>query len=155
LTCARFSAKLHTFADAAVPGIGCIVGRPSASADLVSVGEISQEACVRHLYRWAAGAAAASLFAVGGTALASGATPEQRAGAYLAANCANCHGTSGKAVGAMPSLAGQNKEYIALQMRAFRDGQRPATIMHQLTKGYSDAQIDAIAAHFARQPAAR
>jgi cytochrome c553 len=40
-------------------------------------------------------------------------------------------------------------------MRAFRDGQRPATIMHQLSKGYSDAQIDAIAAHFARQPAAR
>lgn len=110
---------------------------------------------MRHLLRWAAGAAAASLFAVGGTALAAGATPEQRAGAYLAANCANCHGTNGRAVGAMPSLAGQNKEYIALQMRAFRDGQRPATIMHQLAKGYTDAQIDAIAAHFASRPAAR
>jgi cytochrome c553 len=52
-------------------------------------------------------------------------------------------------------LAGQRKETIAAQMRAFRDGRRPATIMHQLSKGYSDAQIDAIAAHIASQPAAR
>jgi cytochrome c553 len=146
---------LHIFADAAMSGIGRVAGRPSAPVDLVSVGEISQEVCVRHLHRWAAGAAAVSLFTVGSSALASGATPEQRAGAYLAANCANCHGTNGRAVGAMPSLAGQNKEYIALQMRAFRDGQRPATIMHQLAKGYTDAQIDAIAAHFASRPAAR
>ena len=106
-------------------------------------------------HRWIAALPAAGFALCAGVALASGTTPEQRAGAYLAANCANCHGTTGKSVGAMPSLAGQNKEYIALQMRAFRDGQRPATIMHQLSKGYSDAQIDAIAAHFARQPAAR
>ena len=90
---------------------------------------------------------------VGGVALAN--PMEQRAGAYLAANCANCHGTNGNAVGAMPSLAGQRKETIAAQMRAFRDGRRPATIMHQLSKGYSDEQIDLIAAHFSRQPIAR
>jgi cytochrome c553 len=36
-------------------------------------------------------------------------------------------------------------------MRAFRDGKRPATIMHQIAKGYTDAQIDAVAEHFARQ----
>jgi cytochrome c553 len=73
----------------------------------------------------------------------------------VAANCANCHGTNGIAKGAMPSLAGQKREYIVEQMRAFRDGKRPATVMHQLSKGYTDAQIDAIADHFARQPAAR
>jgi len=55
----------------------------------------------------------------------------------------------------MPSLAGQKPEYIVEQMRAFRDGKRPATIMHQLAKGYSDAQIESVAAFFARQPAAR
>ena len=75
--------------------------------------------------------------------------------AYLAANCANCHGTSGNAKGAMPSLAGQPKATIVEQMKAFRDGKRPATIMHQLSKGYTDAQIEAIADHFSRQPAAR
>ena len=77
------------------------------------------------------------------------------AGRYVAANCANCHGTNGIAKGAMPSLAGQKKDYIVEQMRAFRDGKRPATLMHQLAKGYSDAQIEAVAEFFARQPAAR
>ena len=36
-------------------------------------------------------------------------------------------------------------------MRAFRDGKRPATVMHQIAKGYTDAQIDAMAAWFAAQ----
>ena len=74
---------------------------------------------------------------------------------YIAANCANCHGTRGASKGAMPSLGGQKKEEIATKMRAFRDGTRPATLMHQIAKGYTDAQIDAIADHFARQPVAR
>lgn len=69
---------------------------------------------------------------------------------YLAANCANCHGTQGKSAGAMPSLAGQPAAYLGEQMRAFRDGKRPATIMHQLAKGYTDEQIDALAGYFSR-----
>jgi cytochrome subunit of sulfide dehydrogenase len=72
--------------------------------------------------------------------------------AYLAANCANCHGTVGNAQG-MPSLAGLKADYISEQMRTFRDGKRPATIMHQLAKGYTDAQIDLIAGYFAAQTA--
>ena len=69
----------------------------------------------------------------------------------LAATCTQCHGTEGRAVPGetMVRLAGLPKDYIAAQMRAFRDGQRPATVMHQLAKGYTDAQIDALAAYFA------
>ena len=69
----------------------------------------------------------------------------------LAATCANCHGTDGRAVAgqAMPALAGLPKDSIVTQMRAFRDGSRPATVMHQIAKGYNDAQIDAIATYFA------
>ncbi len=78
-------------------------------------------------------------------------TPDTKAGAYLAANCANCHGTTGTSQGAMPSLAGREAAYIIDQMRQFRDGKRTATIMHQLSKGYSDEQIAAIAAYFAAQ----
>jgi len=74
---------------------------------------------------------------------------------YLAGNCANCHGTTGNAKGSMPSLAGQKKDFIVDQMKAFRDGKRPATIMHQLAKGYTDAQIELIADYFARQSPAR
>jgi len=70
---------------------------------------------------------------------------------YVAANCANCHGTNGVARGGMPSLAGQKKEQIAARVREFRDGKRAATVMHQIAKGYSEAQIDAIAEQIARQ----
>ena len=70
-----------------------------------------------------------------------------------AATCSACHGTDGKALagGAMVRLAGLEAPYIAEQMRAFRDGKRPATVMHQIAKGYNDAQIDALAAFFAAQ----
>ena len=71
----------------------------------------------------------------------------------LAAGCAICHGTEGKAAPGAPviPLAGLPREHIATQMRAFRDGQRPATVMHQIAKGYTDAQIDAMAAWFSSQ----
>ena len=75
--------------------------------------------------------------------------------AYLAGNCANCHGTTGNAKGGMPSLAGQPKAYLIEQMRAFRDGKRTGTIMPQLAKGYTDSQVEAIADYFSRESAAR
>jgi cytochrome subunit of sulfide dehydrogenase len=69
----------------------------------------------------------------------------------LAATCANCHGTEGVAVPgeAMARLAGLPKDYIVAQMLAFREGKRPATVMHQITKGYSNEQIEALASYFA------
>lgn len=71
----------------------------------------------------------------------------------LAATCANCHGTNGKATdgSAVVTLAGMQKNYIVTQMKAFQTGARPATIMHQLAKGYSDQQIDQVATYFAAQ----
>jgi cytochrome subunit of sulfide dehydrogenase len=71
----------------------------------------------------------------------------------LAATCANCHGTNGKATegSAVVTLAGMEKSYIVAQLKAFQSGVRPATIMHQLAKGYSDQQIEQIATYFAVQ----
>jgi sulfide dehydrogenase cytochrome subunit len=79
---------------------------------------------------------------------------QDNSGRNLAAACAICHGTQGKpaAGSALIPLAGLPRDHIATQMRAFRDGQRPATVMHQIAKGYSDAQIDALAAWYAAQP---
>ncbi len=73
--------------------------------------------------------------------------------ASLAATCAACHGTLGKATLGSPvvSLAGLSKDYIVAQMAAFKSGARPATVMHQLSKGYSEAQIASIATYFAAQ----
>lgn len=97
----------------------------------------------------------AALGVLSGWAHAQDADANARAARYLAANCANCHGTTGNAQGAMPSLAGQPKAYMVDQMKAFRDGKRPATIMHQLAKGYTDQQVELIADHFSRQKPAR
>lgn len=70
----------------------------------------------------------------------------------MAATCAACHGTNGQSVGgAVPGLAGANKEYFVNQMTAFKEGKREATIMHQLAKGYSDAEIAALGEFFAAQ----
>jgi cytochrome c553 len=74
-------------------------------------------------------------------------------GRNLAAACANCHGTNGLSQQGMPSLAGQQRAYLAQQMQDFRSGKRPATIMHQLAKGYTDEQIDALAVYFSAQKA--
>ena len=66
----------------------------------------------------------------------------------MAATCANCHGTAGRSVGTVPGLAGVDKAYIAQQMKDFKAGKRPATIMHQLAKGFTDEQIDQLAGYF-------
>jgi cytochrome c553 len=68
----------------------------------------------------------------------------------LAATCFTCHGTDGRSVGGVPpSLAGQSKTYLVQTMKDFQSGARPATVMHQQAKGYTDAQLDAIAGYFA------
>lgn len=68
----------------------------------------------------------------------------------LAATCAACHGTDGRAVGdsSVAGLAGMPRETLASQLRAFKAGTRPSTIMGQLSKGFSEPQIDQLAAYF-------
>jgi cytochrome c553 len=94
---------------------------------------------------------AAALIAAAAPAVAQDATAlRQKA---LAATCANCHGTQGRAVegASVPGLAGMPATYMVEQLRAFKAGTRPATVMHQLAKGFSDAQVEQVAAYFAAQ----
>ncbi|MES2068956.1 MAG: c-type cytochrome [Pseudomonadota bacterium] len=75
--------------------------------------------------------------------------PNDKLAQRLAANCAGCHGTAGVAAGgSLPALAGQPKDSIVANMLAFKSGARPATVMHQLAKGYTDEQIEMIAGYF-------
>ncbi len=67
----------------------------------------------------------------------------------LAANCAYCHGPDGKSRGAIPSLAGLEKGYFIQQMKDFKSGARPATVMHQHAGGYTDEEVEKLAAWFA------
>ena len=69
----------------------------------------------------------------------------------LAATCAACHGTNGRAQGVTPVLAGKSREYLIDQMKAFKSDQRQGTIMNQIAKGYDDRQMGQLADYFADQ----
>ena len=67
----------------------------------------------------------------------------------MAASCSACHGTHGVAEPGMESLAGKSKEDIQKKMMDFKTDKKPATLMHQLSKGFTDEQIEQLAAYFA------
>ena len=71
----------------------------------------------------------------------------------LAATCANCHGTNGNAVkgAGIDALAGMPKDKTLQKLADFKSGDKPASIMHQIAKGYTDEQLDLIAGYFAAQ----
>lgn len=96
--------------------------------------------------------AAAWLAAVAAPVLAQ---DDPNLGRNLAATCANCHGTGGVSAGGNESLAGKRKEDLLKALQDFKSGAKPATIMHQLAKGFSDSQLEAIAAWFAAQKPAK
>jgi len=82
-------------------------------------------------------------------AIAAEAIPQ---GARLAASCTGCHGTNGATQGnALPPLAGQPKDQLLQSLKDFKAGRRPATIMTKLAKGYTDEQLEILAAYFAAQ----
>ncbi len=72
--------------------------------------------------------------------------------AVLAGPCANCHGTDGRSPGGIPSIAGRPANVLSAQLKAYKAETPPpgTTIMNRLVKGYSDAQLDALAQHFAQ-----
>jgi cytochrome c553 len=87
--------------------------------------------------------------------LAAGIVPaqsQQADGRVLAMSCLNCHGPGGKSPGEIPSIAGKTEDFLTNAMADFRDGKRSgasATVMGRLAKGYSDAEIAAVAKYIA------
>jgi cytochrome c553 len=69
----------------------------------------------------------------------------------LAASCAACHGSQGNSVGGTSVLAGLDASHFVLQMMAFRNGSRSATVMHRHAKGLSVEEINALAVYFSEQ----
>ena len=69
----------------------------------------------------------------------------------LAASCAACHGSNGNAIAGSAVLAGMNTAYFTKQMAAFKDGSRPATVMHHHAKGLHEDEINLLALQFSQQ----
>ncbi len=68
-------------------------------------------------------------------------------GERMAATCAGCHGTRGASPGThIPVIGGQSSDYVKKSMKGYKDGTRAGGVMVNLSKGYSDQQIDQISA---------
>jgi sulfide dehydrogenase cytochrome subunit len=96
----------------------------------------------------AATAAVATAGGVLGVLVAAVASAEPPAGA---AACSGCHPASTRVTSPVPRLAGLDQAAIVRAMQDFRSGTRPATVMDRIAKGFTDAEIQAIAAWYATQ----
>jgi cytochrome c553 len=66
-----------------------------------------------------------------------------------ASSCSGCHPASATVQTPVPRLIGRPAADIIAAMQAFRTGQRPATVMDRIAKGFSDPETQAIAAWYA------
>jgi sulfide dehydrogenase cytochrome subunit len=67
-----------------------------------------------------------------------------------ASSCSGCHARKGVDT-AVPPLTSRSVSDIVAQMQAFRTGQKPATVMDRIAKGFTDTEVEAIAAWYAQQ----
>jgi len=78
-----------------------------------------------------------------------------RVAEIVASRCALCHGPEGESASAVyPRLAAQHPDYIAKQLKDFRDGRRKSETMAEMAKGLQDEDIAGLAAFFAGRKAA-
>ena len=91
-------------------------------------------------------AAALAATCLGLPALADADLPN---GPLLAQACAGCHGQSGEGVGSIATIRGYDPEAFVAIWDEFRNDERPATIMNRIARGYSPAEVEALAAYFA------
>jgi sulfide dehydrogenase cytochrome subunit len=84
------------------------------------------------------------------TALALAAPAAQAEAPLAAEGCTGCHGPAGSGAGAIPAIAGRDAAELRALMAAFRANERPASIMGRVARGYTEAEIAAIAEHFAQ-----
>jgi sulfide dehydrogenase cytochrome subunit len=84
--------------------------------------------------------------------LAAQAPPLASQAPLAAEGCVGCHGPGGGGAGGVPALAGREAAELRALMAAFRGNERPATIMGRVARGYTEAEIAAMAEHFSRLP---
>ena len=68
----------------------------------------------------------------------------------IAQACVGCHGQAGVGSGAVPKIAGYSRDLFIAQWTAFRNKERPATMMDRIAKGYTDAEVAVLADYFSK-----
>ena len=71
----------------------------------------------------------------------------------LAAQCNRCHDVENNPAMVAPKMNGQDKDYLVMSLRQYRDGKRQSSTMHNMSTVYSNAIIESIATWYAGQPA--
>ena len=72
----------------------------------------------------------------------------------LTDKCERCHAAEAKIPGmAVPKIRGQDRDYLIMALRAYRDDRRESSTMHKMSLPYGDAVIESIASYYAAQPA--
>jgi len=83
-------------------------------------------------------------------------TTQNTAGQHVRARCISCHGMQGFTVNKLwPNLAGQQKIYLAKQLRDFKSGQRNSPTMSVIANELTNQQIADVAEYFSQQKASR
>ena len=77
------------------------------------------------------------------------AVADETSPANLANACGGCHGTDGISPGPIPSINEISEEDMIALLTAFKADEAAVTIMNRISKGYTNAEITAIAAYFA------
>lgn len=98
------------------------------------------------------GVPAIALLALAAAAQPAAAQSMEDRARYWAASCAACHGFEGRSTSEVPALAGKSKGDLYKALLDFKSGAtKTATVMHQHARGYSDAQLEAMADFFSKQ----
>jgi len=71
----------------------------------------------------------------------------------LAAKCDRCHDDDNNPSFVAPKLKGQDKDYLVMAMRGYRDDKRESSAMHTMSNPYSNAMINSIATWYSSRPA--
>src|ERR1700761_7353196 len=69
-------------------------------------------------------------------------------GQALADACTSCHGVDGHSQGSIPSIGGTDKAALLAALQNFKAQKGDATIMNRNARGYSDAELEALADYF-------
>jgi len=71
----------------------------------------------------------------------------------LAEKCNRCHDQDDNPTMAAPRMKGQDKDYLVMALRAYRDGKRESSTMHNMSTIYSNAIIESLASWYTSQSA--